>query len=61
MTMNRRDALKGLSLGAGTVVLSPILAKLQAQAAGTAKMPKRFVFVVESNGFTPQQARSRRL
>ncbi len=56
MTMNRRDALKGLSLGAGTVVLSPVLASLQARAAGTAKTPKRFVFVVESNGFTPQQA-----
>jgi hypothetical protein len=56
MAMHRRDALKGISLGAGSLVLSPVLSKLQAQAAGSVKLPKRFVFVVESNGFTPQQA-----
>jgi len=56
MAIHRRDALKGLSLGAGSVVLAPMLARLQAQAAGVAQQPKRFVFVVESNGFTPQQA-----
>ena len=55
MALTRRDALKGFSLGAGSVVLSPIVAKLQAQAAGVKQQPKRFVFVVESNGFTPQQ------
>ena len=53
MSMNRRDALKGISLGAGSLVLSPILSRLQAQAAGTADQPKRFVFVVESNGVPP--------
>ena len=56
MNLNRREVRQGLSLGAGAVVLSPILAKLQAQAASAATQPKRFVFVVESNGFTPQQA-----
>jgi len=55
MTIHRRDALKGFSLGAGTLVLSPVLSRLQAQAAGVPTQPKRFVFVVESNGFTPQQ------
>lgn len=56
MTTDRRDALKGISLGAGGLLLTPILSRLQAQAAGVEQQPKRFVFVVESNGFTPQQA-----
>ncbi|MFM9961916.1 MAG: DUF1552 domain-containing protein [Planctomycetaceae bacterium] len=55
MTIHRRDALKGLSLGAGALVLSPILSRLEAQAAGTATRPMRFVFVVESNGVRPEQ------
>ncbi len=56
MNLHRRDALKGLSLGAGSLVLAPMLGRMQSQAAGVAKKPMRFVFVVESNGFTPQQA-----
>ncbi|MEQ8790385.1 MAG: DUF1552 domain-containing protein [Pirellulaceae bacterium] len=56
MPLDRRDALKGLSLGAGGLLLSPVLSRLQAQAAGAKDLPRRFVFVVESNGFTPQQA-----
>ena len=55
MSMNRRDVLKGMTLSAGSVLLSPILAKLQAQAQGRTVAPKRFVFVVESNGVPPQQ------
>jgi hypothetical protein len=55
MTIHRRDALKGISLGAGTLVLSQILSRLEAHAAGTATLPKRFVFVVESNGVPPEQ------
>jgi hypothetical protein len=55
MSFHRREALKGLSLGAGSLVLSPILSRLQAQAAGAATRPKRFVFVVESNGVRPEQ------
>lgn len=54
-SFHRRAALKGLSLGAGSLVLSPILSRLAAQAAGTAPLPKRFVFVVESNGVRPEQ------
>ncbi|MDX1948766.1 MAG: DUF1552 domain-containing protein [Pirellulaceae bacterium] len=55
MPVPRRDALKGLALGAGSLVLSPILSRLQAQAAGKAVTAKRFVFVVESNGVRPEQ------
>jgi hypothetical protein len=55
MALHRRDALKGLTLGAGSVLLSPILSRLQARAAGQEVAPKRFVFVVESNGVPPQQ------
>lgn len=55
MSMHRRDALKGISLGAGSVVLAPMLARLEAQVAGKAITAKRFVFVVESNGVRPEQ------
>jgi hypothetical protein len=55
MILPRRDVLKGMTLGAGSVLLSPILSKMQAFAAGQVVAPKRFVFVVESNGVPPQQ------
>ncbi len=51
----RRDVLKGVSLGAGAVVLSPIVERLVARAADAAPRPRRFVFVVESNGVRPEQ------
>src|SRR3954447_21245207 len=54
MTVHRRDALKGISLSAGSVLLAPLLTRLQAQAAGKPVTAKRFVFVVESNGVPPQ-------
>ena len=34
MTLTRRDILKGLTLGAGSVVLAPVLAQLKAHADG---------------------------
>lgn len=56
MLTNRRDALKTLGLSAGATFLEPILTRLEAQAAGKALVaPKRFVFVVESNGVRPEQ------
>jgi hypothetical protein len=55
MTMHRRDVLKGVTLGAGSLLLSPILTRMQAFAGGRAVTPKRFVFVVESNGVPPHQ------
>lgn len=55
MRLDRRDALKGLCLSAGAAFLSPILGRLQAQAAGKPITARRFVFVVESNGVRPEQ------
>jgi hypothetical protein len=55
MFLNRRDALKTLGLSAGATFLAPILARLQAQAAGKPITVRRFVFVVESNGVRPEQ------
>jgi hypothetical protein len=49
MHTTRRDVLKGISLGTGSVLLGPIIQQLQAQAAGL-PLPKRFLFVVEGNG-----------
>jgi hypothetical protein len=48
---SRRYFLKGATLGAGSVVLQPILQKIGALAAGQPdKPPKRVVFIIESNG-----------
>ncbi len=55
MALPRRDLLKTLTLGAGGFLLNPIVSQLEARAAGSQKMPKRFVFVVESNGVRPEQ------
>ena len=41
MTLHRRDALKGITLGAGSVLLAPVLARLEAQTAGEAVAAKR--------------------
>lgn len=52
--LNRREVLKGLSLGAGSALLAPIVQRLDAEAAGTEQsLPKRFVFVVRANGLRP--------
>ena len=54
MTMTtRRDLLKGFTLGGGSLVLSPLVTQLAAQAAGKESFPQRFVFVVKSSGLTP--------
>ncbi len=55
MLFNRRESLKALGLSAGATFLSPIVSKLQAQASGRPVAPKRFVFVVESNGLPHEQ------
>ncbi len=55
MALDRRDALKTLGLSAGATFLSPLLSRIEAQAAGKAIAAKRFVFVVESNGVRPEQ------
>jgi len=53
MTMNRREILKGVTLGAGGALLSPLLSRIEAEAAGRDTRPTRFVFVVEGNGLRP--------
>lgn len=55
MSIDRRDALKTLSTSAGATLLAPILARVEARAAGAPVTAKRFVFVVESNGVRPEQ------
>jgi len=50
MTVSRRNLLRGVTLGAGSVLLSPILRELEAHAAGVAAQPKRFVFMLQSQG-----------
>ena len=47
--LDRRSVLKGVTLGAGAVVLQPFLNSLEAQASGQAP-PKRVIFLFESNG-----------
>lgn len=56
MDYSRRSLLKGMSLGAGSLVLSPIVQQLTAQAAGAQQLKRqRFVFVLEGNGLNPHQ------
>lgn len=56
MAYTRRSFVKGLSLGAGLPVLTPILSQLEREAMGaTASGPKRFVFVSVSSGIMPQE------
>jgi len=47
--LDRRSVLKGVTLGAGAVVLQPFLNRLEAQARGETPPPK-IVFVIEGNG-----------
>lgn len=55
MLTGRRKFLSNVSLGAGSLVLTPIVRQLEAQAAGAAQAAKRFVFVLEGNGLPWQQ------
>lgn len=55
MNYSRRDIMKGLSLGAGSALLSPLLQQIQRQADGELRtLPSRFVFVVKSSGIVPE-------
>ena len=53
--MTRRQMLKGVGLGAGASVLTPMLGQLAAHAAGDARaaLRQRVVFVMQSNGMNP--------
>jgi hypothetical protein len=50
--MNRRSVLKGITLGAGAVALTPFIEHMNMLHAADKmpKLPKRFVFVVKSSG-----------
>ena len=51
MGYQRRDFLRGLSLGGGALAMAPFMASMRAHAAGdTDALPKRFVFIVKSSG-----------
>jgi hypothetical protein len=49
----RRQILKVAGTGAGSVLLSPIIEQLAAQAAGEMVTRKRVIFVMQSNGIHP--------
>jgi hypothetical protein len=51
----RREMLKSVALGAGATLLTPILGQLAAHAAGDEKAAtrKRIIFVMQSNGISP--------
>ncbi|MBT5124385.1 MAG: DUF1552 domain-containing protein [Planctomycetaceae bacterium] len=49
--IDRRGALKGMTMGAGAVALSPFMQHLKmAHGGNEQQLPKRFVFVVKSSG-----------
>jgi hypothetical protein len=49
--ITRRKAIRQLGLGTGALALAPFAQQLRAEAAGnSATPPKRFVFVIRSNG-----------
>ena len=52
----RRDILKLAGYGASAAVLTPMLSQLAVHAAGTdpKKLPRRVVFMVQSNGMFPK-------
>ncbi|QDU92683.1 DUF1552 domain-containing protein [Lignipirellula cremea] len=51
--ITRRGFGKGLSLGAGGLLLSPLVSRLESEAAGLSQGQPRFVFLVEGNGLWP--------
>ena len=53
MSITRRRWLTRVGLGAGATLLSPLLTQI-AHAQGAA--PRRFLFVVEGNGYEPVTA-----
>ena len=54
--LSRRQTLRGLSLGAGATLLGPLISQCRAEADGKSDaIPKRVVFVVQSNGLAPKR------
>ena len=55
MCFSRRNLLKGLALGSGSMLLPTMAQRIMANAEGRTSAP-RFVFVIQSNGFDAVQA-----
>ena len=54
MAHSRRSLLKGMSLGAGRFLLTPLLLQMELHAKGNANaLPSRFIFVVKDSGIWP--------
>ena len=53
--LNRRELLRGITLGGGSLLLGPMVRRVMANEAGQTSAP-RFVFVLQSNGFDAIQA-----
>ena len=49
--IERRQLLKGVSAGAGSLVFAPLLRSMESKVQGKHKQPKRVVFVLFDNGF----------
>lgn len=54
----RRNFTKGMALGAGAAAMTPLLQRLEVEAAGReSDIPRRFVFVIKSSGLTADAIR----
>jgi hypothetical protein len=52
--LSRRNAIRNLGLGTGSLALAPFFRHMKLHAAGdVTKLPKRFLFVVKDNGLRP--------
>ena len=62
MSLRRRTFLNGITLGAGSTILPPMLGRLLAEAEGNlGQTPKRFLFFVEGNGLSPNHIQPRNI
>jgi hypothetical protein len=52
MILNRRQVIANMALGTSTLALTPLLQQVRAEQT-TGGLPKRFVFVVKSSGYYP--------
>jgi hypothetical protein len=60
--LTRRNVLRNIGLGTGALALAPFAQRLKAEAAGDPKkLPKRFVFIVRSNGILTTEIQPKRL
>ena len=58
--MNRRNLLKGLSLGASSILLTPALTRWVSEAHGeTGALKKNLILLTDGNGWFHQQSQSR--